>query len=418
MDNLSDSQSTPVHPQSVSNAAASTLLSGLRVLDMTEALAGPFRTMCLGDMGAEVIKIERGERRDQTRGWGPPFINGESAYFMSTNRNKRSLTLDAKTAEGKAILNRLLDAADVFVTNLPRISSIEELGIDPASCLARNPRLIHVGVSAFGHSGPRAGQPGYDILAQGMSGTMSLTGEPDGEPIRFPTPIADMTAGLYALIGVLAALYDRERTGHGQSIDVGLVESQISWLTTLAGSYFATGQRPPWLGNQHPTITPYQTFPTADGHIILACGTDRIWARLCGALELPAGVRDDPRFATNPARNVNRAELVPLLSARFATRPSSEWLELFRKLDIPGGPIYLLDEALADPQVLARDLVVLLEHPIAGLVRSLAFPAHLRAGGLSYRRPPPALGQHTAEVQAELGYPTEEASRLRAGKVV
>ena len=186
MDNLSHSQSTPVHPQSVSNAAASTLLSGLRVLDMTEALAGPFCTMCLGDMGAEVIKIERRERGDQTRGWGPPFINGESAYFMSTNRNKRSLTLDAKTAEGKAILNRLLDASDVFVTNLPRISSIEELGIDPASCLARNPRLIHVGVSGFGHSGPRAGQPGYDILAQGMSGTMSPTASPSASPPRSP----------------------------------------------------------------------------------------------------------------------------------------------------------------------------------------------------------------------------------------
>jgi crotonobetainyl-CoA:carnitine CoA-transferase CaiB-like acyl-CoA transferase len=388
------------------------------VLDMTEALAGPFCTMYLGDMGAEVIKIERRERGDQTRGWGPPFISGESAYFMSTNRNKRSLTLDAKTAEGRAILHQLVDAADVFVTNLPRISSMEELGIDPAGCLARNPRLIHVAVSGFGQTGPRAGQPGYDILAQGMSGTMSLTGEPDGEPIRFPSPISDMTAGLYALIGVLAALYERERTGRGQSIDVGLVESQMSWLTTLAGSFFATGERPPRLGNQHPTITPYQAFPTADGHLILACGTDRIWGRLCGALGLPDTLRDDPTFATNPARNVHRAELIPLLSSRFATRPSSEWLDLFRELDIPSGPILLLDEALADPQVHARGLIVQMEHPVAGLIRSLAFPAHLRAGGLSYRRPPPTLGQHTGEVLTELGYAREDVDRLRAGKVV
>ncbi len=418
MDHPTDPHSARISPPPAPGAGQSAILSGLRVLDVTEALAGPFCTMYLGDMGADVLKIERPERGDQTRGWGPPFINGEAAYFMSTNRNKRSLTLDAKTVQGKAILRRLLGTADIFVTNLPRTSSMEELGIDPATSLARNPRLIHVAISGFGHRGPRAGQPGYDILAQGMGGTMSLTGDADGEPIRFPTPIADMTAGLYALSGVLAALYDRERTGRGQSIDVGLVESQITWLTTLAGSYFATGQPPPRLGNQHPTITPYQAFATADGHIILACGTDRIWARLCRALDLPDDVRDDPRFATNPARNVNRSALVPTLSARFMTRPSSEWLERFRELDIPSGPIYLLDEALADPQVLARDLIVQLEHPIAGLVRSLAFPAHLRPGGLSYRRPPPTLGQHTDEILAELGYSPAEGQQLRRGRVV
>lgn len=394
------------------------ILTGLRVIDMTEALAGPFCTMYLGDLGADVIKVERRGQGDQARGWGPPFINGESAYFMSTNRNKRSLTLDVKTSAGKEIIRRLVDGADLFVTNLPRLSSLRELGLDPEACLARNPRLIHVALSGFGHTGPRAGQPGYDIMAQGMSGTMSLTGEPEGEPMRFPTPLADMTAGLYALVGSLAALYDRERSGRGQAIDVSLLESQMSWLTNVAGNYFATGQRPRRLGNQHPTITPYQPFPTADGHIIVACGNDRIWARLCAALDLPEELRDDPRFATNPARNAHRGELVALLTERFLERPRDHWLARLTQADVPCGPINLLDEALADPQVLARQMIVELEHPVAGLVRSLALPVHLRVGGLNYRLPPPTLGQHTDEVLSELGYAAEEIARLRENGVV
>ncbi len=385
---------------------------------MTEALAGPFCTMYLGDLGADVVKIERRGTGDQTRGWAPPFVNGESAYFMSTNRNKRSLTLDVATAEGQAIIRQLADGADVFVNNLPRRSSMEKLGLDPESCSARNPRLIHVSVTGFGHSGPRAGQPGYDILFQGMSGLMSLTGEPDGEPMRYPVPISDMTVGLYALIGILAALYERERTGRGQAIDAAILESQMTWLTNLAGSYFATGERPPRLGNVHPTITPYQPFPTADGHIIIACGTDRIWARLCEALELGAETRDDPRFATNPARNVNRAALTGILVEHFRARPSTDWLERLREADVPCGPIYYLDEALADPQVLARDFVVALAHPVAGLIHSLGFPAHLRDGAIAYRLPPPMLGQHSGEVLGELGYSSEEIAGLRERGVV
>ena len=397
----------------------SPLLNGIRVIDMTEALAGPYCTMYLGDMGADVIKIERVGQGDQTRGWGPPFVNprgdpgpGESAYFMSTNRNKRSLALDITKAEGRAILHRLVDRADIFINNLPRFSSLEKLELDPEAALARNPRLIHVCVTSFGHTGPRSGQPGYDILSQGMSGLMSLTGEPDGEPMRYPVPISDMTVGLYALIGILAALYERERTGKGQAIDASILESQMAWLTNLAGSYFATGKNPPRLGNIHPTITPYQPFPTADGWIIIAGGTDRIWVRLCDALGIAAEVRDDPRYATNPQRNINRAEVQALLIERLKTASKDHWLERLREADVPSGPIYLLDEALAEPQTAARDFIVELEHPVAGLVRSLGFPPHMREGAITYRRPPPTLGQHTAEVLAELGYGAAELARF------
>ena len=396
----------------------SPLLSGIRVIDMTEALAGPYCTMYLGDMGADVIKIERVGQGDQTRGWGPPFVSGESAYFMSTNRNKRSLALDIATPDGKAIIHQLIDGADVFINNLPRFSSLEKLGLDPESSLARNPRLIHVCITSFGHTGPRAGQPGYDILSQGMSGLMSLTGEPDGEPMRYPVPISDMTVGLYALTGILAALYERERTGVGQAIDTSILESQMAWLTNLAGSYFATGKNPPRLGNVHPTITPYQPFPTADGWIIIAGGTDRIWVRLCDALGIAPEVRDDPRYATNPQRNVNRAAVQALLIERLKTGSKDTWLEKLREADVPSGPIYLLDEALAEPQTLARDFIVELEHPAAGMVRSLGFPPHLRDGAIGYRLPPPTLGQHTAEVLSELGYEAADLARFKETGVI
>jgi formyl-CoA transferase/CoA:oxalate CoA-transferase len=337
---------------------------------------------------------------------------------MSTNRNKRSLSLDISRPEGQEVLRKLIDGADIFINNLPRAASMSKIGVDPETCLARNPRLIHVCVTTFGHTGPRAGQPGYDILSQGMSGIMSLTGEPDGEPMRYPAPISDMTVGLYALIGILAALYERERTGKGQAIDAAILESQMGWLTNLAGSYFATGKNPPRLGNIHPTITPYQPFETANGWIIIACGTDRIWSRLCDAAGIPPEIRDDPRYATNPQRNVHRSEVQAMLQERFATADKDAWLDRLRAAGVPCAPIYLLGEALADPQVAARNFIVELEHPVAGLVRSLGFPPHMRAGAISYRLPPPTLGQHTDEVLAEAGLAPEQVAALRAAGVV
>jgi crotonobetainyl-CoA:carnitine CoA-transferase CaiB-like acyl-CoA transferase len=394
------------------------LLAGIRVIDMTEALAGPYCSMYLGDMGADVVKVERVGQGDQTRGWGPPFINGESAYFMSTNRNKRSISLDISQPEGRAILQRMVAGADIFINNLPRYASLQKLGLDPETYLAANPRLIHVCVTSFGHTGPRAGQPGYDILSQGMSGLMSLTGEPDGAPMRYPAPISDMTVGLYALITILAALYERERTGRGQAIDAAILESQMGWLTNLAGSYFATGSNPPRMGNIHPTITPYQPFPTADGWIIIAGGTDRIWARLCDALGVPPETRDDPRYATNPARNVNRGEVQAMVTERLLTQSRDYWLGKLAEADVPAGPIYLLDEALAEPQVAARNFIVELEHPVAGLVRSLGFPPHMRDGAVVYRLPPPLLGQHTDEILTELRYSADDIAALRQKNIV
>ena len=395
------------------------ILTGIRVVDMTEALAGPYCTMYLGDLGADVIKVERVGSGDQSRGWAPPFVGDQSAYFLSTNRNKRSLTLNIQTEEGIRVLHRLLETADVFVTNLPRMSSLKKRGLDPESCLTRNPRLIHVAISGFGHSGPRAGQPGYDIVAQAMSGSMALTGPAErDEPYRFPTPLADMTAGLYAFASILAALYLRERTGRGQAIDISLLESQLGWMTNVAGAYFATGKRPPRRGNDHPTITPYRPFRAGDGrYIIVGVGSEAIWKRFCQAVGLEH-LLDDPRFATNPDRLQHRQELYAILEPHFETRAADEWLQVLQEANVPCAPIYHLDEALNDPHILARGMIVEQTHPSAGTVKSLAFPAHLSDSPARYRMPPPRLGEHTDDILSELGYSGEEIERLREQGVV
>lgn len=393
-------------------------LQGLKVVDLTQALAGPTCTMYLGDLGADVIKIEKPGSGDVSRGYGPPFLDGESAYFLSVNRNKRSLTLDYTQPEGLRIFHRLIDGADVFINNLPRQSSLEKYGLSAEACLARNPRLIHVSITGYGRTGPYANRSGFDVVAQAMSGTMHATGEPDDPPMRFPVAMADISAGLYALISTLAALLVRERTGQGQAIDVSLLESQMSWLSYLAGSYFATGDPPAKLGNQHPTITPYQPFKAGDGKwLIIAAGSERLWQKLCqvlGADHLTA----HPLYATNALRNQNRASLIPILEEYLARRPAAEWVELLNAAEIPAGPIYAVDEALNDPHVQARRLVVELEHPTVGLVKSLAFPAGLSATPPTYRLPPPRLGEHTDQVLAELGYDAAAIAALRSQGIV
>ncbi len=381
-------------------------LKNIRVVEMTEALAGPYCAMMLGDLGAEVIKVERPGTGDQARGWGPPFLEGESAYFLSVNRNKRSIELDIKNSDDLSVLHSLIEKADVFVTNIPRMSSLTRAKIDPKTLKKLNPKLIYAAISGYGHTGPKANRGGYDIIAQGEAGLMTLTGEIEGGPMRFPTPMADITAGIYTTMGILAALYARDNSengsGTGQFLDVSLVDAQTTWLANLGGSYFATGQRPERLGNIHPTVTPYQPMQARDKMIIVGVGTERLWERLCTALELDKTIKEDPRFSSNMARNMHRKELIELLEAKLATKDAADWVEVFVKHSIPAGPINYPEDTLTDEHIIARDMIVELEHPLLGIVRSIGNPIHLSENSPTYRRYPPGLGEHNEEIRQEI----------------
>ena len=380
---------------------------------MTEAMAGPYAAMLLGDLGADVIKIERPGVGDSSRGWGPPFIEGESAYFLSVNRNKRSLTLNLKSEEGRRILHELIQNADIFLTNVPRITSQRKLQIDYETLSAINPRLIYCAISGYGMTGPYAGRSGYDVIAQGESGTMALTGGPDDPPTRFPGPMADITAGVYTALSALAALIARGQTGKGQFIDTSLLEGQLTWVVNIIASYFATGQRPPKRGNYHPTITPYEPFNAADKPFIIGVGSERLWQKFVDVLGVADTIGADPRFKTNADRLQHRQELHEALEAIFITQPADHWLDMFRPLGIPCGPINHLDETLNDPHIRARGMVLRMEHPVAGAVQMLANPMHLSDTPVSYRLAPPTLGQHTDEVLRELGYDDASIAALR-----
>lgn len=393
-------------------------LNGITVIDQTQALAGPYCSMILGDLGANVIKIERPGVGDQSRTWGPPFLGQESTYYLAVNRNKRSLTLNFAQPTGRDILYRLLDQADIFMTNLPRLDSLQKYQIDYETLHASNKGLIYAAISGYGHTGPRAGQPGYDIIAQGESGTMTLTGDPAGGPTRFPTPIADMTTGLFTLIGLLAALHARHQTGEGQFIDVSLLESQMTWLENYAGEYFAEGVEPPKRGNGHPQVVPYQPVQAGDGKwFILGVGSDNLWHKFCDLAKLEA-LRDDPRFYTNSERVRNRAELLPLLQVVVQKRPAHEWLARLTVAGIPCGPIRTVGQALSDPHIVERGLIVELEHPALGLLKSLATPIHFSSTGITYRYHPPQLGEQTVEILAEVGYSPTEIEVFEAQGVI
>ncbi len=393
-------------------------LQDITVIDMTEAMAGPYAAMMLGDLGADVIKVERAGVGDSSRGWGPPFVESESAYFLSVNRNKRSLTLNLKTDEGKRILHELIKDADIFLTNQPRISSQRKLQIDYDTLSAINPRLIYCAISGYGMTGPYAGRSGYDVIAQGESGTMALTGGPDDPPMRFPGPMSDITAGVYTALSALAALIAREKTGRGQFIDTALLDGQLTWVLNIVASYFATGQRPPKRGNNHPTITPYEPFKAADKPFIIGVGSERLWAKFVDVMGIADTIGADPRYATNADRLQHRQELHEALEAIFVTRPAEHWLSLFRPLGIPCGPINHLDETLNDPHVRARGMVLEMQHPLAGDIRILGNPMHLSDTPVSYRLAPPTLGQHTDEILRALGYDDEAIAGLRAAGVV
>jgi crotonobetainyl-CoA:carnitine CoA-transferase CaiB-like acyl-CoA transferase len=378
-------------------------LTGIKVVDMTEALAGPYCAMLLGDLGADVVKVERPGDGDQARGWGPPFLEGESAYFLGVNRNKRSIELDIKQPADLAVLQTLIGRADVFLTNNPRLESLARSGLDPDTLRGRHARLVYGAISGYGHTGPKANRSGYDIIAQGEAGLMALTGPPDGGPSRFPSPMADISGGIYACLGVLAALYARDNraagTGRGELIDVALVDAQLSWLANIGASYFATGKRPARLGNAHPTVTPYQPVRAQDKTIIIAVGNERLWARFCKILGAERTLMVDARFATNAQRNAHREALIEAVEEILRRRPAGEWVEELVAAGVPAGPINFPDETLTDEHVIARRMIVELEHPLIGIVKSIAVPIRFAANGPTYRRYPPRLGEHNDEIR-------------------
>lgn len=375
-------------------------LAGVRVLDLSRVLSGPFATMTLADLGADVIKIESPEAGDDTRAWGPPFQGDQSAYFLSVNRNKRSVALDLKSAEGRSAARALADQADVIVENF-RPGTAARLGLGYDEISQSNPGVVYASISGYGQTGPDAHRAGYDAIAQGRSGLMSVTGQPGGDPVRVGISPADLTAGMWALVGTLAALYRRQHTGIGQWVDISLLDGQVSWLTYVAGGYFATGKVPRRHGSAHPTIAPYQGFPTADGNVVLAVGNENLWRRFVRAAGLDH-LADDLRFALNADRVQNRDELVVLLNERLSTRPTAEWVALFDDAGVPVGPISTIDEVMVDPQILARDMILEVEHPTAGTVKMLGCPIRMSGNPVSLRLPPPLLGEHTDEVLADI----------------
>ena len=393
-------------------------LAGIKVVDQTQALAGPYAAMILGDLGAEVIKIERPGVGDQSRQWAPPYIGDQGCYYLAVNRNKRGIALNIRADEGRDFMHKLAADADIFLTNLATAASLRRYGIDYETLSALNPGLIYASISGYGRSGPRAGQPGYDLVSQAESGTMALTGEVDGAPMRFPTPIADMTCGLFTVIGILSALHARHSSGSGQFLDMSLQEGQMTWLENLAGEYFAEGHDPPRRGNRHPQVVPYEAVQGSDGDwFILGVGSDNVWASFCrhvGREDLAT----DPRFVTNADRIANYDALLPVAREIAREKPCDQWLEELRAVGVPCGRINTVAEALTDPHVIERGFIVELEHPALGIVKSLATPVHLSATPLSYRRYPPRLGEHSDEVAAELGYGAADIARLRADGVL
>ncbi|HBK78750.1 MAG TPA: hypothetical protein DDZ83_03540 [Nitrospinae bacterium] len=392
-------------------------LQGIRVLDLTRILSGPYCTMMLGDMGADVIKVENPEGGDDTRGWGPPFLNGVSTYYISINRNKKSLTLNLKHEKGKEILADLIRRSDVVAENF-RPGTLDKLGFAWEEIQRINPRAILTSVSGFGHTGPRASEPGFDIVIQGEGGLMSITGEPDGPPTKVGASVADIVAGMLAAQGTILALYHREKTGRGQKVDISMLDGQVALLTYHANSYFATGNIPPRRGNKHPSITPYETYTCADGYLNLGVGNDSLWQRFCDSMEL-SEIRDDPRFAVNTDRVKNREALAGLLVPLFADLKVAPTLAALKEAGIPCGPINDLSQVFSEPQVIARDMVLDMDVPEAGPTKLTGVPIKLSETPGAVEIPPPSLGQHTEEIlDSLLGIGASARRALRDGGVI
>jgi len=389
-------------------------LDGIMVLDLTRVLSGPYCTMLLADMGARVVKIEQPGKGDDTRAWGPPFLEGESAYFLSINRNKESVTLDFKHPEGRSILDRLVARADVLVENF-RPGTLGKLGLDYRTLAARHPRLVYCSVSGFGQTGPRTKEPGYDAVMQGEGGLMSITGSADGPPYRLGVAIADIVSGMFAAYGVAMALLARERTGKGQEVDVAMLDAVTALLTYQAGNFFASGKVPTRLGNRHPSIVPYETFAASDGDFVLAVGNDDQWRRFCAVAELP----EDPRFATNRQRVTAYDELRPFVADRLRTRRRQHWIERLNTAGVPCGSVRNLQELFDDRQLEAREMIARVEHATIGQLRTLGVNVKLSETPGGVRTAPPTLGQHTAAVlQNDVGLRADEIEALRRERVI
>ena len=391
---------------------AASPLHGIKVVDLTRVMTGPYATMMLGDLGADVVKVELPGKGDDTRMWGPPFVQGEASYFLTVNRNKRSIAIDLKSEGGQEVLWRLIEEADVLVENFSP-GTMDRLGFGYEAAQERNPSLIYASISGFGQTGPSRSRTAYDLIVQGMSGMMSVTGEEGGMPTKLGIPIADIAAGMFAAYAIAGALYGRERDPErrGHRVDTSMLGGQVALLTYQAGILFTTGQTPTMLGNRHPIITPYDTFATADGFVNIAVGNDAIWARFCAALETPEA-RDDPRFRTNADRCEHREAVYALVNAAFGWRTTSDVVTLLDGAAVPCGPIHDVGEVIADPQVADQHLVRTAPHATLGEVQVTGMPYHFDDAAPEIRHGPPVLGEHSIEVLRDLGYAEEDVQAL------
>jgi formyl-CoA transferase len=392
-------------------------LHGVRVLDLTRVVAGPYCSMFLGDLGAEVVKVERPVAGDDTRGWGPPFTGGESAYFLSINRNKQSLTLDLKSKRAAEILRALAKRADVIIENF-RPGTMERLGLGEKDLRRINPRLIYGSLTGFGADGPMSDWPGYDLIVQAWGGLMSITGTPDGEPVKVGVAIIDLVAGLMLGKAIVAALYVREKTGIGQRIDTSLLEAEVASLINVGSNYLIGGNIPARWGNAHPNIVPYQHFKTADGYLVIGVASETIWRRFCAAVGEGALI-DDPRFSNNAKRVENRSALIALLSAMFSKRDNDTWFQLLTQAEVPCAPVQTIDQVFHAPQVLHRKMLLEVDHPTAGKIRMAGIPVKFSDTPAAVRKPPPLLGQHNEEVLRNwLGMSAAAIEELKKEKII